>query len=396
METTIMQQKATQLQAEVEETFYSHFYAQPVIVRSPGRVNLIGEHTDYNMGFVLPAAIDKYIYAGVSKRNDNQVHLIAGNLNKKHITTLFELAVEEDGWSAYILGVVQQLQLAGYTVGGFNIYLTGDVPVGAGLSSSAAVECAVLFALNELFGYNLSRLEMVKLAKKAENEFVGVQCGIMDMFASIMGKKNAVIQLDCRSLFYEYFPLELGKYKIVLFDTGVKHSLASGEYNLRKQQCEEGVSVLQNIYPNVKSLRDVSFSMLEINLRIAVNETIYNRCRFIVEENLRVQMSSQYLLRNDISEVGKKMFASHKGLKNLYEVSCQELDLLVDMAMHQPAIAGARMLGGGFGGCTINLVKEDFIEYIYTQFAKEYFEKTGLELKMYVTTPQDGTQRIRQ
>jgi galactokinase len=391
---TIMEQPVATLLTEVEEQFSRHFFATPLIVRSPGRINLIGEHTDYNNGFVLPAAVDKYIYSGVSARMDNQIHLIAGNLNKKHITNLFELNTEEDGWSAYILGVVQQLQLANFPVGGFNIYITGDVPVGAGMSSSAAVECAVLFALNELFNFKLDRLQMVKLAKKAENDFVGVQCGIMDMFASMMGKKNMAIQLDCRSLQYEYFPLELHKHKIVLYDTQVKHSLAGGEYNLRRQQCEEGVKLLRQIYPNLESLRDVNFSMLEMNLKNMASETVYNRCRYVVEENLRLQAGCMLLQRHDIAGFGEKMFASHKGLKNLYEVSSKELDILVDMAADEPGIAGARMMGGGFGGCTINIIREDCIEPIYERFASTYQNQTGLELKMYVTSPQQGTERI--
>lgn len=376
------------------ESFTSEFGTCSLVVRSPGRINLIGEHTDYNNGFVLPAAIDKHIYIAVSDRTDNEIHLIAGNLNRKHCTTLEELNTGSEQWPAYVLGIVQQLQINQYPIKGFNAYINGDVPVGSGMSSSAAVECATIFALNELFNLNIETLEMVRLSKKAENEFVGLQCGIMDMFASMMGIKDRAIQLDCRSLLYEYFPLNLNKTKIVLFDTQVKHSLANGEYNIRKKQCEEGVALLKTIYPQVESLRDVNFSMLEMNLRNMASPVVYNRCRFIVEENLRVQMACQYLIRNDIGEFGKKMFASHKGLSELYEVSCKELDLLADMAKGETAVLGARMMGGGFGGCTINLINEEMIEPLFDKFSKEYFEQTGLELKMYITSPQQGTERV--
>ena len=379
---------------ELQEQFGSYFNDMPLIVKSPGRINLIGEHTDYNNGFVLPAAIDKFIYVAIAARADNEIHLVAGNLEKKHITTLNDLAVGDESWSAYILGIVQQLQQSGFKLSGFNAFITGDVPVGAGMSSSAALECATIFALKELFKLPIEKLDMVKLAKKAENEFVGVQCGIMDMFASMMGKKDMAIQLDCRSLLFEYFPLKLEDYKIVLFDTQVKHSLAGGEYNVRKQQCEEGVQLLQTIYPQVQSLRDVNFGMLEMNLKNIASQSVYNRCRYIVEENLRLQTGCQLLLCNDINGFGKKMYASHKGLSELYEVSCNELDVLVNMAGDEHAIAGARMMGGGFGGCTINLIKEEYIESIFEKFSHQYFTQTGKDLKMYVAQPTDGTSLV--
>lgn len=330
----------------------------------------------------------------MAKRNDNAIRLYSCDFKESFNCSLDDLVVPKGHWAAYMLGVVQQVKKYGFVLTGFNAVLISDVPVGGGMSSSAAIECAMIFALNELFDLKLERIEMVKLAKKAENEFVGVQCGIMDMFASIMGKEDAVIRLDCRSLLYEYFPLNLYKTKIVLFDTQVKHSLAGGEYNIRRKQCEEGVALLQPVYPKVESLRDVNFSMLDLNLKNTATPVVYNRCRFIVEENLRVQMACQLLIKNDLKEFSRKMHSSHRGLSELYEVSCKELDLLVDMAKQETGIMGARMMGGGFGGCTINLIKEEMIEGIYEKLSKEYFEQTGLELKMYVTAPQKGTERI--
>ncbi len=379
------------IQQEIITGYGEIFTDKSVIVRSPGRINLIGEHTDYNNGFVLPAAIDKAAYVGIIKRSDNEIHLYAADINESHQTQLDELFSPQHHWSAYLLGVVDQLRKNGYEISGFEAVLKSDVPVGAGMSSSAAIECACIAALNELFELNIDKLSLVKLAQKAENEFVGVQCGIMDMFASVMGKKNMAIQLDCRSLQYEYFPLELNDYRIVLFDTGVKHSLAGGEYNLRRKQCEEGVAVLNEIYPSVKSLRDVNMHMIEMTLKEKVDEVIYKRCRYVVEENHRLLSGCILLQRNDIAGFGKKMFATHKGLSEDYEVSCPELDALVNWVKTDPEVAGARMMGGGFGGCTINLIKNDVIDKVIDRLQAQYQTAFGKELKVYVTTPQDGT-----
>ncbi len=363
-------------------------------VKSPGRINLIGEHTDFNEGFVLPAAIDKAVYVAMSKRTDGEIHIKAETLNSHHHTNTKDLSVGDNEWSGYLLGVVQQLQKAGHTISGFNAVVDGDVPVGAGMSSSAAVECATLFALNEIFSLNLDKITMVKMAQKAENEFVGVKCGIMDMFASVFGKKGHVIKLDCRNLRYDYYPLNLNDCKIVLFDTQVKHSLMGGEYNLRRQQCEEGVTALKTIYPEIKNLRDVSLDMVEMTLVNLVPPVIYNRCKYIVEENMRLQTGCELLIRNDLAGFGKKMFETHEGLTSLYEVSCTELDLLVGFAKGEPAILGARMMGGGFGGCTINIIKENEIDRVSKYFSDNYFDTTGLELKTYITAAENGTELL--
>jgi galactokinase len=379
----------------VKSVFINHFGYSPTLqTKSPGRINLIGEHTDYNLGFVLPAAIDFGAYVAIAKRTDSVINLFAKDLNEHHNVDLHSLVPIENHWSAYVLGVVDQLLKSGKTLRGFDLALTCDVPIGAGMSSSAAVECATAFALNELFGLNMNRLDIVRLAQKAENEFVGVKCGIMDMFASVMGKDAQVIQLDCRDLSFQYFPLNLGDYKIVLFDTGVKHSLAGGEYNLRRQQCEQGVAVLQQHFPEVKSLRDVQLSMLDDAFRIAVPEVVYKRCLYVLEENIRLEQGCSLLLQNDINGFGNKMYGSHKGLSELYEVSCDELDFLVTLAQKEKSIAGARMMGGGFGGCTINLIKTDDVHEIYDRFRQQYQAVMGKELKMYVTVPSEGAQLI--
>jgi len=370
-------------------------YAPQTMAKSPGRINLIGEHTDYNLGFVLPAAIDKAAYVAIAKREDQLIRLFAKDLGEHHEVEINLLATNPGHWSAYVLGVVDQLLKMGKQLSGFDLVLTCDVPTGAGMSSSAAVECATAFALNELFGFDLGRIDLVRLAQKAENEFVGVKCGIMDMFASVMGKDAQVIQLDCRDLSYQYFPLNLGDYKIVLFDTGVKHSLAGGEYNLRRQQCEQGVAVLKERFPEVNSLRDANLSMLDEQFRSAVSSTVYNRCLYVIDENIRLETGCKLLLQNDIHEFGKQMHGSHKGLSELYEVSCKELDFLVDLSKQEEAIAGARMMGGGFGGCTINLIETSAIDGIYERFSKAYQLAMGKELNMYVTLPSEGSHLIK-
>jgi len=373
----------------------SYGYAPQIVAKSPGRINLIGEHTDYNLGFVLPAAIDKAAYVAIARRDDQLIRLFAKDLGE-HYEVDINLFPENLGhWSAYVLGVVDQLKKLGKTMSGFDLVLTCDVPTGAGMSSSAAVECATAFSLNALFDLELERLDLVRLAQKAENEFVGVKCGIMDMFASVMGKDAQVIQLDCRDLSYQYFPLNLGDYKIVLFDTGVKHSLAGGEYNLRRQQCEQGVAVLKERFPEVNSLRDATLSMLDEQFRSAISPTVYKRCLYVIEENIRLEAGCTLLLQNDIHGFGKQMHGSHKGLSELYEVSCKELDFLVDLSKEEESIAGARMMGGGFGGCTINLIESSAIDAIYERFSKQYQSIMGRELAMYVTVPSEGSQLIK-
>lgn len=381
---------------DVKSFFVEYFgYVPQIMAKSPGRINLIGEHTDYNLGFVLPAAIDKAAYVTVARREDQLIMLFAKDLEEEYQVDINLLPTIPGHWSAYILGVVDQLSKMGKQLSGFDLVLTCDVPTGAGMSSSAAVECATAFALNALFDLQLERLDLVRMAQKAENEFVGVKCGIMDMFASVMGKDAQVIQLDCRDLSYQYFPLNLGGYKIVLFDTGVKHSLAGGEYNLRRQQCEQGVAMLKERFPEVNSLRDANLPMLDEQFRSAVSSTVYNRCLYVIEENIRLEQGCALLLQNNIKGFGDKMYGSHKGLSELYEVSCKELDFLVDLSKQEDAIAGARMMGGGFGGCTINLIELSAIESIHERFSKQYQSAMGRELAMYVMVPSEGSQLIK-
>ncbi|MBG9375050.1 galactokinase [Panacibacter sp. DH6] len=375
---------------KVYKRFKELYNDEPVIVRSPGRVNLIGEHTDYNSGFVLPAAVNKAVYAGISKREDDKILLYAAEFDQHFTTDIHTLAPNKERWPDYILGVADQFQKQGLTISGFNMVLDGNVPIGAGMSSSAAVECATAKALSELFAPGLSKLDMVKMAQAAEHEFAGVKCGIMDMFASVFGKKDHVIKLDCRSLEYAYVPFDFDDIAIVLFDTGIKHSLASTEYNVRRQQCEAGVAMIQKHYTGVHSLRDATMEMLDACVKH--DAVVYNRCSFIVAEIQRLQDACNDLQHNDISAFGKRMFETHAGLSRLYEVSCPELDVLVESVKNNHAVMGARMMGGGFGGCTINLVKKDMIHTLVHETTAKYKGATGRDLQVYIASIENGTE----
>lgn len=378
------------IRKKVALDFVKNFNEEPLIVRSPGRVNIIGEHTDYNNGFVLPAAIDKAIYVGITKRNDDTIKLYSGEFNQFFETTVSEMKPTDKIWPNYILGVADQLVKRGYSVKGFNIAIDGDVPIGSGLSSSAAVECATAFALNEIFGFGIKKIDLAFIAQKAEHEFAKVMCGIMDQFASVFGKADHVIKLDCQTLEYEYIPLKLEGYKLLLLNTNVKHSLASTEYNTRRQQCEAGVAMVREHHPEVKSLRDVSMDMLRKYVE-PKDRLIFTRCKYVVEEKERLLTGCEDLKNGNIHSLGKKMFQTHDGLSREYEVSCKELDFLVDAVRNNPAVLGARMMGGGFGGCTINIVKDDAIDQLLKEIGPTYQKKMGLEMTNYVAQIENGT-----
>ena len=341
---------------------------------------------------MLPAAIDKAIYVSVSKRADNNIHLYSVDFKEAYEVAVSEIKPTKF-WSTYILGVADQLIKGGHAIGGFNLVLDGDIPIGAGLSSSAAVECATVFALNELFNLGIDKMEMVRIAQRAEHSFSGVMCGIMDMFASMFGKKNHVIQLDCRSLAYEYKPFVLDGCKIVLLNTNVKHSLSSSAYNERRQQCEQGVAWVKEHHPMVNTLRDVTMQMLEEYIA-PKDAIVYSRCKYVVEEIQRLLNGCKDLETGNIAGLGKKMYATHEGLSKLYEVSCKEADFLVNAVKNNPAVLGARMMGGGFGGCTINIVKEEAITEMVESVSEKYKAAMGLELSVYISNIENGTEVI--
>ncbi|TWF39101.1 galactokinase [Chitinophaga polysaccharea] len=370
------------------EQFIHLFEKEPLMVVSPGRINLIGEHTDYNDGFVLPAAIDKKIVYAIALNNTRQCNAHAVFMNETVSFSLDDVK-PTPGWINYLMGVVYQLQERGLPVQGFDCVVAGDIPVGAGMSSSAAVEGGLVAALDHLFGYELGRMDMALIGQKAEHTFPGVKCGIMDQFANLHGKKNQVMRLDCRSLSFEYFPFNFPDYKIVLCNSMVHHSLASSEYNVRRQQCEEGVKAIQVGHPEVKSLRDASMAMLN-EVQGQLPPKVYDRCAYVIAEIQRVQDATTLLKQGDLQQFGTLMYATHEGLSKLYEVSCPELDFLVSLAKQRKEVAGARVMGGGFGGCTINLVKadqvDDFVAYVQSAYEKQY----GKTPEVYITTIEDG------
>ncbi len=378
---------------KIKNTFSGLFNSEPLLFQSPGRVNIIGEHTDYNQGFVLPAAINKASYVALSPSSDNKIVLYSALFDKQIECNLESIKPMKDGWPNYILGVVNELQKMKADISGFNIVLDGDVPIGAGLSSSASVECAVALGLNKLFDLKLSPMELAFIAQKAEHHFAGVMCGIMDQFASVFGKKDHALKLDCRSMEFEYIPLDLKGYKILLLNTNVEHALASTEYNIRRQQCEEGVHMIKAHHENVESLRDVTIDMLDAYVKEADAE-IYTKCKYVLEENDRLLAAVHALQHGDLETLGQEMFASHDGLSAMYKVSCPELDYLVDYVRSNHAVAGARMMGGGFGGCTINLVKEESIEELLPVICTDYQKNMGRDLSFYIAETANGSCEI--
>ena len=379
----------------IERLFREKFGAgtKKIIVRSPGRVNLIGEHTDYNEGFVLPAAVDKAIYFAVEPRNDKRLHLVSVDLKDEYEGNVDEIKKSQKVWANYLLGVIYQLQKAGHRFNGVNAVFGGDVPIGAGLSSSAAMEGGFIFALNNIFSLGVDKLTMVKMSQKAEHEYVGVNCGIMDQFINIFGEDRKVLKIDCRSLQYEYFPFERDDLRIILCETPTRRSLASSEYNVRRKQCETGVAVLQKYNKAIKSLRDVQLDFL-LEHRSDLEPVVFNRCEYVVKENARVLKACEDLKKNDLTSFGLQMFASHKGLRDDYEVSSKELDYLENIASRIPGVLGSRMMGAGFGGCTINLVEELHAEEFVEKVKALYKERTSDDIKVHVTKLVGGTERI--
>ena len=290
--------------------------------------------------------------------------------------------------------MIDQFQQRGVPVPGFDCVFGGNIPMGAGLSSSAAVECGLAFALNQLLHTNLSRMELAGISQRAEHVFAGVQCGIMDQFASLFGRAGQVVRLDCRSLEYAYFPFDSAAYHLVLCNSGVKHSLASSEYNTRRQECEEGVALLRPYYPEIQGMRDVTLAQLAAH-RAELRPVVYRRCGYVVQENQRVEVACQQLAAGNMAAFGQQMYASHAGLRDDYEVSCPELDALVRIAQSQPAVLGARMMGGGFGGCTINLLPAAAAAEFMATTAAAYEQQVGRHLDTYQTTIVGGVSALQ-
>ncbi len=372
--------------------FTERFQQEPLFIVAPGRINLIGEHTDYNNGFVMPAAIDKAVTFAAAKSSSPSSSLLALDLKEEISFSANELTPSKD-WSTYFKGVLEGFRQKGLDVGNVNVVFSSSIPTGAGLSSSAALCSGFAYAVNELFQFNLSTLDLARIAQQSEHTFAGVKCGIMDQYASLFGKKDSVILLDCQILQHEYFPLALLDHTLLLADTKVKHSLASSAYNKRRESCEEGVSIIQKKYPHVKSLRNVSAAMLA-EFQSQLSEETMVRCHYIVSEIDRTQRAAQLLKQKKIEEFGKLMYETHEGLSIDFEVSCAESDFLVNVA-RQHGVTGARMVGGGFGGCTINLIQNSKLKEFKIAVMEKYFNQFKVAPEFYNVSIEDGVRQFK-
>ena len=368
--------------------FESRFGSEPSFYASAGRINLIGEHTDYNGGFVFPGAIDKVIMAAIAPNGSDRVRVVSLDLDEEAEFGLREEDAPSQSWARYVFGVCREIQKRGGKVKGFDAVFAGDVPLGAGLSSSAALESCFAYALNDIFNENsIDKLELARIGQSTEHNYCGVNCGIMDQFASVMGKKGKLIRLDCRSMDFEYFPFAPEDYELILVDSRVKHELADSPYNKRRESCERVAGRL-----GVETLRDATEEMLE-SVRGEISDEDYRRAKFVIEEKERVLGVSDALKEGDYERVGELMYETHRGLSKDYEVSCEELDFLNDVAK-ECGVTGSRIMGGGFGGCTINLVRKDLRDRFIEAAVSRFKEKYGHEPKVYPVVISDGARKL--
>ena len=373
---------------ELRTAFIERFSSNPVFYASAGRINLIGEHTDYNGGFVFPGAIDKYIMTAININGTDKVRLYSVDMNQYTEFGLREEDKPDEQWACYVFGVCREVIKRGFEVKGFDAVFAGDVPLGAGLSSSAALESCFAYALNDLFNDNkISIFELALIGQSTEHNYCGVNCGIMDQFASVFGKKDCLMRLDCRSLEFKYFPFKPVGYKLVLVNSQVKHELVDSPYNKRRESCERVAKTL-----GVETLRDADMSMLEA-AKAQISDEDYKRAVYVIGEKQRVLDVCEALEKGDYETVGQRMYETHHGLSKDYEVSCEELDFLNDVAK-ECGVTGSRIMGGGFGGCTINLVKEDLYD-TFVQTAKTKFnEKYGIEPIIIDVVISDGAHKV--
>jgi galactokinase len=374
---------------DLSQKFVLLFGTEARFVQAPGRVNLIGEHTDYNDGFVLPAAIQFQTTVGIAARPDRTLLVFSENYAERVEFSLDQLPAQpRHHWSDYVVGVARGLKEAGVWLPGANLLIHGDVPQGAGLSSSASLEAAVCYALLEAAHRKLGGTETALLCQRAENEFVGARCGIMDQFVSVNGREGHAVLLDCRSLEFRHQPIP-EQVRMVICNTMVRHSVARGEYNERRRECEVAARHFSDVLPGVKALRDVSLKDFEKH-GSGLTETVRRRARHVITENQRVIAAASALARQDVTYFGQLMRESHRSLRDDFEVSCRELDVMVELVGRVDGVFGARMTGGGFGGCTINLVQSDYVEMFKSKMAEGYQRETGQKPEIYICTAADG------
>ena len=377
-----------QLENKIDKKFQELFHIEGNLYASSGRINLIGEHTDYNGGFVFPGAIDKAIMAEIAPNNSNMVRVYSIDIDEYAEFGLNENDAPSQSWARYIFGVCREILKRGGGVKGFDAVFSGDIPLGAGLSSSAALESCFAFAINDLFNDNaIDKFELAKIGQLTEHNYCGVNCGIMDQFASVMGKKGKLIRLDCRSMEYEYFPFSPEDYELILIDSRVKHELSDSPYNKRRQSCERVAKRL-----GVETLREVSMEELE-KIKSDITAEDYMRAKYVIEEKERVLAVCDALNAGDFETVGRKMYETHTGLSKDYEVSCEELDFLNQVAKEM-GVTGSRIMGGGFGGCTINLVKKELKDEFVNEATTRFLNKYGHEPKVYPVVISDGAHKV--
>ena len=377
------------LAKRIEKGFTTVFDKQPLLFFSPGRINLIGEHIDYNNGFVFPAAIDKGIVVALEKSNTSKTTIIAADFEESfHLDLDNLIPVEEGGWRNYAIGIVGELQKMGYKIAPFHMLFGGNLPAGAGLSSSAALENGIVYGLNTLFNLGLSREQMIFISQKAEHNYVGVHCGIMDQFASMFGKKDHFILLDCRNLERNLFQIDLQEYTLVLINSNVHHTLSESTYNKRRYLCEKAANLCHK-----KSLRDVSLIELK-GIQQELSQEEYQMMLYVIEEMERTQKAAKCIRQNNLHALGALLFETHAGLSSQYKVSCEELDFLVSMATQNPQVIGARMMGGGFGGCTINMVKKEGVSTFISETCAAYQQKFGFDCQEITISISHGTHQI--
>ena len=375
------------MKERISKLFNERFGTKGQFYASAGRINLIGEHTDYNDGFVFPGAIDKYIMACINVNGTDRVRVYSADMDAYCEFGLNEADAPVEQWARYIFGVCREVIKRGFVVRGFDVVFAGNVPLGAGLSSSAALESCFAFAMNDMFNDNkIEKFELALIGQSTEHNYCGVNCGIMDQFASVFGKKDCLMRLDCRSLEYEYFPFKADGYKLVLLDSKVKHELVDSPYNKRRQSCERVAATL-----GVKSLRDADMAMLEA-AKDRISEEDFMRARYVIGEKQRVLDVCDALQRGDYETVGRCMYETHNGLSKDYEVSCVELDYLNDIA-RECGVTGSRIMGGGFGGCTINLVKDELYDNFIATAKAKFNERYGHEPVVYPVVISDGAHK---
>ena len=377
---------------QIQEKFRTLFGDTYRVYTSPGRINLIGEHTDYNGGFVFPGAIDKGIYAAIQANGSDKVRVYSLDYEAMSEFGMREEDLPQEAWARYIFGVVREIQKRGYSINGFDAVFAGDVPLGAGMSSSAALESTFAYAINDIYSLGIEKMELARIGQATEHNYCGVKCGIMDQFASIFGKEGHLIRLNCATMEYEYFPFHPEGYKVVLLDTCVKHELASSAYNKRRESCENACAHITNRHNEVKFLSDATMDMLE-EVREEISEEDYMRAKYVIGEKQRVLDVCDALERGDYVTVGDRMFGTHYGMSKEYEVSCDELDFLNDIA-RRCGVTGSRVMGGGFGGCTINIVKEELYDDFVSTARNEFLNKFGHQPKTYDVVISDGARRL--